>query len=55
MHEANPNVVFPKVVRWYYKEGAINPAFPWNKRKRLETEELVAEFKGPAAVGKPRV
>lgn len=53
MHEANPNVVFPKLVRWYYKEGAINPAFPWNRRKRLETEELVAEFKGPAAVGKP--
>lgn len=40
-HNANLDVVFPKVVKSYYKEGAT---CPWNRRKRLEAEKLATKY-----------
>lgn len=40
MYETNPDIVFPKALRVYYKEEAICLEFLWNMRKRLETKRL---------------
>ncbi|KAI5649239.1 hypothetical protein M9H77_35244 [Catharanthus roseus] len=39
MYETNPDIVFPKALRVYYKE-AVCLEFLWNMRKRLETKRL---------------
>lgn len=44
IYDINEDVVFPKVVKTYYKEGATCPEFSWDKQQRLEIERLAVEY-----------
>lgn len=48
IHDINEDIIFPTVVRAYYKEGATCSEFPWDRRQRLETERLAAEYGEPS-------
>lgn len=44
IHDTNEDMVFPKVGKSYYKEGATCPKFPWNKQQRSAVEKSATEY-----------